>query len=136
MVNACDWKYSDYTKSDYGYRLSIQTNLLVDSDGSHGAQERNGAVEWKKGGHASTVTFIQAGGGYELTVEWEGLELPRQQIPADVLFSVGGRPMVPLKSEQVFLDRQKAQLGRQMFAALGCVNCHAIPDAQQARPAK
>ncbi len=95
-----------------------------------------GSVELQEGDHPIAVTFFQAGGGFELTVEWEGPGIKRGPIPNDVLFHVGGRPMIPLGSEPFTVDAQKAQMGKQMFAAIGCASCHGIPGEQSTRTAK
>ncbi|HZL35141.1 MAG TPA: PA14 domain-containing protein [Tepidisphaeraceae bacterium] len=125
-------KYRFYTNSDDGSRLYIDGHLVVDNDGVHPATEKSGEVELREGDQPITVSYFQGGGESVLKVEWEGPGLNRQEVPADVLFSIGGRPMVPLKSETFVVDKDKAAQGAAMFSIIGCVHCHAIPNAAPA----
>jgi mono/diheme cytochrome c family protein len=127
-----DGKYTFYTTSDDGSRLYLGKNLIVDNDGTHPATEKSGTVDLREGDQPITVTYFQGGGEFVLKVEWEGPGLARQEIPADALYTVGGRPMVPLHQEQFVVDPQKAEMGGRMFAAMGCVSCHAVPGAGKA----
>lgn len=131
-----DGQYRFWTKSDDGSRLYLDGQLVVDNEGVHPVAEKNGSMDLKAGDHAVTVTFFQGGNEAELTVYWAGPGLARQEIPADVLSVVGGTAMVPLQSESFAVDPEKARMGKQMFAALGCVNCHGMADIPQGRPAK
>jgi cytochrome c553 len=129
-------KYTFWTKSDDGSRLYVDSKPVVDNDGVHAPEEKSGSVELQEGDHPIAVTFFQAGSGYELAVEWEGPDIKRGPVPNDVLFHVGGRPMIPLGNEPFTVDAQKAQTGKQMFAAIGCASCHAIAGEQSTRTAK
>ncbi|MDB5173692.1 MAG: hypothetical protein JWN51_2465, partial [Phycisphaerales bacterium] len=125
-------KYTFHTTSDDGSRLYLGKNLVVQNDGVHPAEEKSGTIDLQEGDQPITVTYFQGGGEAELKVEWEGPDLARQEIPADAIYTVGGKPMVPLHQEQFVVDPQKAAMGGQMFAAMGCVSCHAIPGAGKA----
>ncbi|MDB5333443.1 MAG: hypothetical protein JWP03_4594 [Phycisphaerales bacterium] len=127
-----DGKYTFHTTSDDGSRLYLGKTLVVDNDGVHPSNDKAGTVDLKEGDQPITVTYFQGGGEAELKVEWEGPDLARQEIPASALYTIGGKPMVPLHQEQFVVDPQKAQMGGQMFAAMGCVSCHAIPGAGKA----
>jgi mono/diheme cytochrome c family protein len=129
-------KYTFSTKSDDGSRLHIDNKLVVNNDGVHAPEEKTGAVELQEGDHPIAVTFFQAGSGYELAVEWEGPGVKRGPIPSDVLFHVGGRPMIPLGNEPFAADAQKAEMGKRMFGAIGCASCHALAGEQSTRTAK
>lgn len=84
--------YTFCTESDDGSRLSVGGAVVVDNDGSHGKQERSGAVALGAGKHAIKVEYFQRGGDSVLEVAWEGPELPRQPIPANALFRANARP--------------------------------------------
>lgn len=131
-----DGKYTFWTKSDDGSMLYIDGKKVVDNDGVRPAVEKEGSVELTAGDHAIVVTYFQGGGEDELEVSWQGPGVARQEIPADVLFSIGGRPMVPLASEKFTVEPEKAQMGKQMFAMLGCANCHTTTGVPPGRPAK
>lgn len=131
-----DGKYTFFTTSDDGSRLYIDGKQVVDNDGTHGAEQESGNVELKAGERQIVVTYFEGGGGEELKVEWEGPGINRQEIPTDALFSVGGRSMVPLDTEPFTVDPHKAEMGKKMFALLGCASCHNLPDVTSQRPAK
>ena len=131
-----DGSYTFYTRSDDGSRLYLDGKQVILNDGVHSEQEKSATVELKKGDHPIAVTYFEGGGDNVLKVEWQGPEIPRQEIPTDSLVSVGGRPMVPLKNETLTVDPQKAQMGAQMFAVLGCASCHAINGVESKRAAR
>lgn len=120
-------KYTFYTNSDDGSRLYIGKQLVVDNDGVHPVGEKSGEIELAEGDQPITVTYFQGGGEFILSVSWEGPGITKQEIPSDVLFSVGGVPMVPLENEAFTVDPQKAQMGKMMFNAIGCAACHKVP---------
>lgn len=131
-----DGRYTFHTESDDGSRVYINGKPVVDNDGIHPPTKKSGTIELKKGTHNLVVTFFQGGGGAEFKVEWQGPDIKRQQIPANLLTSVDGKPMIPLGSEPFTVDPQKAQMGRQMFSMLGCVSCHNVPGQKSMRPYK
>lgn len=131
-----DGKYTFYTTSDDGSMLYIDSKLVVNNGNEHAPTEAYGTVELKAGDHAIIVTFYQAGGPYELKVEWEGPEIKKQVIPADVLFNVGGHPMIPLNSASFTVEPEKAQMGGRLFSMLGCAACHTVRDVKNLRQAK
>ena len=129
-------KYTFYTTSDDGSRIYIDNKLVVDNDGDHAPAEKLGEAELSQGDHPIVVTFYQGGGGFELKVEWSGPGIDRQEIPADVLFSIGGKPMIPLKSEPFTLVREQVSMGQRMFTMLGCAACHTMQNVQSMRQIK
>jgi len=78
-------KYTFFTKSDDGSRLYIGEREVVNNDGLHGMQEKNGSIELPAGSHPITVTYFDNGGGDGLEVSWQGPGINKQQIPADRL---------------------------------------------------
>jgi hypothetical protein len=81
-----DGVYTFYTSSDDGSELYINGNLVVDNDGLHGMQWRQGDVYLTAGLHNIMVTMFEQGGGEGLLVDVEGPGIPRMAIPDDVLF--------------------------------------------------
>lgn len=129
-----DGRYTFHLSSDDGSRLYLDGRELIDHDGVHGADRKSASIELKAGEHPIVVTYFEASGGEALRVGWEGPGVNRQEIPEDALLSIGGRPMVPLKTEGFTVDRDKAQSGKKVFGSLGCASCHAINDIEP-RPA-
>ena len=129
-------KYTFFTTSDDGSRLYVDSHEVVDNDGTHPASEKQGDVELTAGDHPIVVTYFQEGGEWSLKVEWSGPDLARQEIPGNVLFHAGQRPMVPLKSEKFEVDPKMTSTGGQMFAAMGCAACHQMNNVKSLRTFK
>lgn len=85
-----DGEYTFFTTSDDGSRLYIGNQLVVDNDGLHGSQERSGTIGLKRGKHALTVAFFEAGGDQQLGVSYAGPGLSKMPIPAAALFRAAG----------------------------------------------
>ncbi|MDP4237838.1 MAG: alkaline phosphatase family protein [Bacteroidota bacterium] len=77
--------YTFFTRSDDGSKLYIDGNQIVDNDGDHGVQERQGAVDLTKGRHAIKVEYFNASGGCFLNCLISGPGMPRQIIAPDLL---------------------------------------------------
>jgi cytochrome c len=56
--------------SDDGSRLWLDNKLLVDNDGMHGPQARDGEIMLKKGRHAIEILHYQGLGGLTLSLQW------------------------------------------------------------------
>lgn len=81
-----DGKYGFFTNSDDGSKLYIDGKLVVGNDGDHGVMERGEAIELAKGRHLIRVEFFNGGGGYHLDVKYQGVNIPKQIIPANSLY--------------------------------------------------
>ena len=79
--------YTFYTNSDDGSKLFIDGVQIVDNDGNHGSQERSGTVTLSSGLHAIQVLFFEDGGGQNLTVQYQGPAIAKQNIPFTSLSS-------------------------------------------------
>ncbi len=82
-----DGRYTFYTQSDDGSRLSIGGAVVVDNDGLHGTAEKSGIAYLRAGKHALEVAFFERTGSQVLTVSYEGPGLSKRVIPASALFS-------------------------------------------------
>ena len=132
-----DGKYTFTVESDDGTILSIDTKTVVENDGSHPMTPgKSGDITLKAGQHPIELTYFQNGGGFGLEVFWKGPGIKRELLPIEVLAATGGKAMTPLKNEAFTVDPEKAQMGGQMFAMLGCASCHVLPDHPSVRPAK
>jgi hypothetical protein len=76
------WTFS--TTSDDASRLWIGKDLVVDNDGPHGAQERNGTIALAAGRHPVRIGYAQGAGGAELSVRWAGPGVDSQIVPERV----------------------------------------------------
>jgi hypothetical protein len=77
--------YTFFTLSDDGSNLFIDDKQILDNDGDHGVQERQGTVNLTKGKHSIKVEYFNAGGGWFLNCLISGPGLPRQIIAPDML---------------------------------------------------
>ena len=78
--------YTFYTKSNDGSRLYINNQQVVNNDGAHGAIEKSGQIALSAGEYPILVKYFQQGGGKFFSVSWEGPDMPKQEITAEVLF--------------------------------------------------
>ncbi|MFM8471489.1 MAG: PA14 domain-containing protein, partial [Limisphaerales bacterium] len=130
-----DGEYTFYTDSDDGSRLLLNEKRVVDNDGIHPPQLREGKVTLKAGPHAFAVDFFDGGGGAELKVSWKGPGFGKQEIPASVL-SHDGQPMRPLGDAPFAVAATKAARGKELCASVGCAGCHQTTPARIAPTAK
>jgi hypothetical protein len=57
--------------SDDGSRLSIDGNVVVDHDGVHGTQAKDGTVTLSTGYHSLLIEHFERDGGQQLTLQWK-----------------------------------------------------------------
>ena len=81
-----DARYQFYLSSDDGSRLWIDDQVIIDHDGMHGNDEKEGAAALRKGLHKIRVDFIQATGGIDLVLKYSSSAIPKQEIPAERYF--------------------------------------------------
>lgn len=81
-----DGVYSFYLTSDDGSILKIADKLVVDNDGLHSAQERNGQIALQKGSHFFEIDFIEGGGGYKLQLQYSMPNTNQKQNIPDTWF--------------------------------------------------
>ena len=63
-------EYTFRLRSDDGSELFIDDTLVIDHDGLHGAEDKDGTIQLTAGRHALRVNFFEAGGGQELRLSW------------------------------------------------------------------
>ncbi|CAM5319832.1 hypothetical protein SALBM217S_01251 [Streptomyces griseoloalbus] len=62
--------YTFRLTSDDGSRLLIDDQVVIDHDGLHGAEPKDGTVELTEGMHALRIDHFERGGGEQLTLAW------------------------------------------------------------------
>lgn len=102
--------YTFVTNSDDGSKLWIDTKYnaaatpLVNNDGAHAPQDKEGTVYLTAGMHQIAMAYFQAGGGQSMTVSWKNTAsgvTSQQQIPAEYFTdnssssSTGAAPKAP-----------------------------------------
>ena len=76
-----DGEYTFYTTSDDGSRLLLDDKVVVDNDGDHPAEEKEGKTTLTAGSHKLIVLFYQHGGEKALQVSYAGPDIEKKQIP-------------------------------------------------------
>ena len=82
-----DRVYTFHTESDDGSNLFIDKTLVVDNDGLHGMEMKQGVVALAKGYHQIEVNFFEKNGGDDLKVYISGKNLDFGPIPENLLFT-------------------------------------------------
>lgn len=72
--------------SDDGSRLLIGDRMILENDGVHGIREKSGAIALAAGFHPLTVQYFQGRGGRGLKVYMMGPDMPKAELPAEMLF--------------------------------------------------
>ncbi len=123
-----DGMYRFWTKSDDGSVLLIDDKQVINNDGMHPPTEKEGSIELRKGRHTIELAFMQGGGGYELSVNWQPPSAEsREPIPSGVLLH-SAAAMIPKGIADFKVDPTKAARGRELFASIGCASCHSTSE--------
>jgi hypothetical protein len=124
--------YRFHLTSDDGSKLLLDDKLVVANDGVHAPSTASKAVKLTKGIHKLTASVFNAGGGIELRVDMEGPGMGRQDVTSLVMLTPKGNPKRPVKpvdpkdDDDFPLQPELATKGRELFASLGCANCHQL----------
>ncbi|MEM9800523.1 MAG: PA14 domain-containing protein [Planctomycetota bacterium] len=136
-----DGSYTFHLRSDDGSRLRVGGQLVVDNGGQHAPETRSGSVDLFAGTVPIEITYFEAGGGEELSLEWEGAGVDRGE-HAEVMshwvleHRVVGADGEAVSPERPVIDPEDADRGRNAFEKLGCAACHAgVSDASAAEVA-
>jgi len=77
--------YTFYTTSDDGSKLFINGNEVVDNDGDHPAEERNGSIALTAGTHTITVLYYDSSGQESLSVSYMGPSITKTLLPFSIV---------------------------------------------------
>ena len=115
--------YTFETYSDDGSKLYIDNGYdfagtaLVDNDGLHGGQYKEGTIYLTAGAHRFAATFFEAGGGQEMKIYWKNTAngvTSRQEIPASYFrdqANLGGTaPAAPSQIKAITASYNKINL--------------------------
>ncbi len=127
--------YTFHLGSDDGSLLFIDGRKVADSDGVHPHTWSAGKVTLTKGAHVVRVDYIQGGGEWTLNLEVEGPKMPRQDAGRLLALTEAGNPPPPpppAGTKPPFqFDPEQATKGHELFASLGCANCHEFKENNQ-----
>jgi cytochrome c553 len=128
-------QYKFWLTSDDGSKIWIDDKLAVSNDGIHAPSTVTSAVFLAKGMRKFTAAVFNADGGVVLQIEFSGQGLKRQSVAPFVYLTNKGESLTPTpaKKDDDFLELQASLIakGRELFAELGCANCHPMKYAGQ-----
>ncbi len=78
--------YAFYTASDDGSILWVDGKEIVNNDGNHGFEEKEGKCLLEKGYHTIKLMYYDAGGGNNLLLSYHPLGQTKTEVPASVLY--------------------------------------------------
>jgi len=127
--------YTFHLGSDDGSLLFLDGRKVVDNDGVHPHSVASGRVKLSKGLHPLRVDYIQGGGEWTLALEYEGPGIPRQDAGRAIVMTEQGNPKPEPETTgekpRFNYDQTQAAKGRELFASLGCANCHQLKQGDQ-----
>ncbi|MCI0378360.1 MAG: c-type cytochrome, partial [Gemmataceae bacterium] len=132
--------YTFHLTSDDGSKLWIDDNLVVVNDGHHAATTKSKQHRLGKGTHRLSVACFNAGGPWELEVEFEGPGMARQPLALHVFSTKeppqpkkAGNPLPDGRgSDKDFaVDAALVKNGREHFVQLDCASCHTLHENGQ-----
>jgi mono/diheme cytochrome c family protein len=124
-----DAEYTFTLHSDDGSRLYVDGKLVVDNDGVHPPQAKQGKSRLTRGIHKVSVGFFQAGGGAELSVQIEAPGAGAHnlgELTAATEAALDKKPVSAEPKDEDAIEIQPAlvEKGKSLFASAGCASCH------------
>ncbi len=131
-------RYSLHLTSDDGSWCSIDSKQVVDNGGDHPMLERSAELWLDAGRHSIEIGFRENTGDQGLVVEWTRPDGRREALPSAALSHVAlalprGTTSTPAAA-RTSVDPTRVARGRALFGRVGCVACHASPEAVAASP--
>jgi len=81
-----DGKYKLYIESDDGSKLSIDGKQVIDNNGLHAMEEKDGEVDLKAGDHPIKIELFENEGEVGMKFSWETTGVAKEVVPASALF--------------------------------------------------
>ncbi len=78
--------YTFFISSDDGSVLEIDGKEIVNNDGNHGFDEKEGKVFLEKGYHMVRIRYFDSGGSNNLLFSYQPVGQAKQEVPASMLF--------------------------------------------------
>ena len=81
-----DGKYKFYLESDDGSRLFIDNKQIIDNNGLHAMEEKDGEAELKAGDHPIKIEMFENEGEAGMKFSWEAAGGTKEIVPTTALF--------------------------------------------------
>lgn len=78
--------FTFFTTSDDGSILEIDGAEIVNNDGNHGFEEKEGKCFLEKGYHKIKLRYFDSGGGNNLRFSYQPIGQSKTEVPANILF--------------------------------------------------
>ncbi|ADB18538.1 PA14 domain protein [Pirellula staleyi DSM 6068] len=131
-----DGNYLFLIGSDDGSRLSIDGKVLIDNDGVHPFSQKRKPLKLKAGLIPFVVEYFEAAGEEQLQVLVEREGHPQQSL-SDFVAIPAPKPAAGSETPAEFVVKPElAAKGRELFASVGCANCHQLKIGGEAVAAK
>lgn len=124
-------EYAFHLGSDDGSRLSIDSSVVIEQNRIQGFTWTSAKRRLEAGAHHIQVDYFEQAGEQQLELEWQGPDLPRKKLAADLLALNDVRPEMAVRQ----VDSSLVDKGRRLFAASGCASCHVVDDQVGGSPA-
>lgn len=122
---AKEGQYRFWLGSDDGSKLIIDDTVIVNCDGVHPHEVKEGKTVLAAGFHAVVVEYFQGGGEATLEVDLSGPGLPRQSMSGLMVLDPNAAAKTPNPEKPEFtIDPTLVAKGRQLFTSIGCASCH------------
>lgn len=126
-------RYTFTVASDDGSAIWVDGQKVVAVDGVHPKQSASGQVQLSAGMHTVEVHYFQGGGEWELEAEVRGggmgsLALETVLAESEAAWKSARETKDPNDPDALEVDDAKASKGRQLFASVGCANCHRMSE--------
>ncbi len=130
--------YRFHLTSDDGSKLVLDDKLAAANDGIHASSTVSETMKLTKGTHKLTACVFNGGGEFELRIEIEGPGMGRQDVAPLLTLTPEGNPKPAIKpsnpedDDDFPLKPDLVAQGRELFASIGCANCHQLNNGGKA----
>lgn len=100
--------YTFRLTSDDGSRFSIRDERIIDHDGLHGPEPKDGRFTLAAGDHPFEIEYFENSGGEELKLEWQRPgRIAYEVIPAEAFWTPAGEVRVTAPGKKSIVDPYK-----------------------------
>ena len=123
-------KAADYTFFLNGRgesKLYVDGKMILGSNGAQSSGEIHGGTHLEAGDHEVKLLYLNKTSDTEFRLQWKKGTGNLGNVPGGTLFH-REQDMFTVGSGDFVVDAEKAAKGKELFASLSCINCHAMSD--------